>query len=804
MKDNNTEDIMFDDMNNDEQLVPVFASGEDDNSPLSCNDGDILPLLPLRNMVLAPSVITPIQVGRASSLELVKEAFKKKMEIVVATQIIAETEEPGKSDIYTIGTVARVLKIINMPNHPTTAILSGKRRAVIKDVDNSYKYLKATIELKPEVKEDVNDQKTNAMKDVLRDLTVKVLKDSDAPNELLFVVKNVGTLTELAYFIITNFPLETKDKIKALSHDSLLDCAEHLLSLITKEAEVLKLKGEIQAKAKFNIDKQQRDYMLQQQMRQIQEELGETAQSEIDDMLKKAAKMKWDATTQETFIKELHKLEHYHPSSPEYAVQLNYLETLISLPWGITTIDHFDIKKAENILNKDHFGLDKVKERILEHLAVLKFKGDMKAPILCLYGPPGVGKTSLGRSIATAIGRKYVRMSLGGIHDEAEIRGHRRTYIGAMPGRIIKNLTKAGSSNPVFVLDEIDKLAADIKGDPASALLEVLDPEQNNAFHDNFLDIDFDLSNVFFIATANNVSKIPSALRDRMEMIEVNGYDIEEKVEIVSKHLIPKQKKEHALTDICPTITKPAIREIASRYTREAGVRDLDRKIAKVMRTVAYKASKGEELPKKINPNDLETFLGKPHFDYDKKEAAQVGVVNGMAWSSVGGDLLFIESSINDGEGGKLTLTGNLGDVMSESAKLAFEYIKAHCKSYGIEYEYIKKHSLHLHFPEGATPKDGPSAGIAILTCLVSTLTGRKVKANLAMSGEISLRGKVLPVGGLKEKVLAAKRAGITDIILCQKNRPDIEEIEQKYLQGVTFHYVTEMDEVINLALEQA
>lgn len=803
MIDNNIELDDTEMNNNDEQIVPLFAEGEDDNRPLQCNDGDLLPLLPLRNMVLAPTVITPVNIGRKSSLELVKEAFKNKGEIVVGTQVQAHVEDPDKSDIYTTATIARVLKVIQLPNQ-TTAILSGKRRAVITDVDSTGKYLKANVTLLPEVTEDQSDKKTFALRDLIKEVATKILKESDAPSEMLFVVKNVSTLSELVNFLITNFPLETKDKIKALSFDKLNDCAEHILRLLSKEAEVLDLKNSIQAKAKFNIDKQQRDYLLQQQMRQIQEELGETAQSEIDDMVKKAAKMKWDTATQTTFEKELHKLEHYHPSSPEYAVQLNYLETLLALPWGITTVDHFDIKKAENVLNKDHFGLDKVKQRILEHLAVLKFKGDMKAPILCLYGPPGVGKTSLGRSIATAIGRNYVRMSLGGIHDEAEIRGHRRTYIGAMPGRIIKNLSKAGSSNPVFVLDEIDKLAADIKGDPASALLEVLDPEQNNAFHDNFLDIDFDLSNVFFIATANDVNRIPRPLRDRMEMIEVNGYDIDEKVEIASKHLIPKQKKEHALTDICPTITKATIKEIASRYTMEAGVRELDRKIAKVMRTVAFKASRSEELPKKLNPSDLKEYLGTPRFDYDKKEPAQIGVVNGMAWSSVGGDLLFIESSINDGEGGKLTLTGNLGDVMSESAKLALEFIKAHCKEYNIEYDYIKKHSLHLHFPEGATPKDGPSAGIAILTCLLSTLTGRRVKPNLAMSGEISLRGKVLPVGGLKEKVLAAKRAGITDIILCKKNQADIEEIEQKYLQGVTFHYVTEMDEVIKLALEEA
>ncbi|MDO4190949.1 MAG: endopeptidase La [Bacteroidales bacterium] len=800
----NKQDIEINDMSNDEQMMPLFAGGEDDNSPLKCNDGDMLPLLPLRNMVLAPDVITPIQIGRSSSLELVKEANKKKLEIVVATQVQAETEDPGQNDIYTIGTIARVLKVIKLPNNVTTAIISGKRKAIIKDVNNEGKYLKATVELLPEIEEDINDTKNNALKDILRKTTCRVLKESDAPNDLLFVVKNVSTLTELTSFIITNFPLETADKIKALRCDTLTKCAEQLLVLISKEEEIINLKNEIHSKAKFNIDKQQRDYFLQQQLRQIQEELGETSQSEIDDLQRKAYKMKWDNATHETFTKELHKLEHYHPSSPEYAVQLNYLETLLSLPWGITTVDHFDIKKAETILNKDHYGLDKVKQRILEHLAVLKYKGDMKAPILCLYGPPGVGKTSLGRSIATAIGRKYVRMSLGGIHDEAEIRGHRRTYIGAMPGRIIKNLSKAGSANPVFVLDEIDKLAADIKGDPASALLEVLDPEQNSTFHDNFLDIDFDLSNVFFIATANDVTKIPRALRDRMEMIEVNGYDIDEKIEIASKHLIPKQKKEHALADICPTITKNTIQEIAARYTAEAGVRDLDRKIAKLMRTVAFKASKGEELPKRINPGDLKDFLGNPRYDYDKKETAQVGVVNGMAWSSVGGDLLFIESSINDGEGGKLTMTGNLGDVMTESAKLALEFIKAHCKEFGIEYDYVKKHSLHLHFPEGATPKDGPSAGIAILTCLVSTLTGRTVKPNLAMSGEISLRGKVLPVGGLKEKVLAAKRAGITDIILCKKNQNDIEEIEQKYLQGVTFHYVTEMREVLSLALQPA
>lgn len=785
-------------------MIPLITSNND--QPLECKDGDALPLLPLRNMVLFPHVVMPVSVGRKKSLRLVREVYQREGELIVGTQINAETEDPTTADIYKTGTVARILKILEMPDGSTTVILQGKKRANIVQAVKTKPYLTATIEFIDSIIPDKSDRVFSALIEAIKDLAIRIIKNSNTiPDEASFAIRNIEEPNEMLNFICTNFNISVKDKITLLEINDLAARGSLLLDILTKESQLLEIKTSIQNKARLDIDQQQREYYLQQQIKTIQEELGgNTSEQDIEELRKKAKNKKWSQQVADTFEKELKKLERIHPSAPDFSVQLGYVETIVNLPWNEFTPDNFDLKKAEKILDRDHYGMQKVKERIIEHLAILKLKGDLKSPIICLYGPPGVGKTSLGKSIAETLGRKYVRMSLGGLHDESEIRGHRRTYIGAMPGRIIQNLNKCGSSNPVFVLDEIDKVNADFKGDPASALLEVLDPEQNNAFHDNYLDIDYDLSNVLFVATANDLNTISRPLLDRMELIEVSGYIAEEKVEIATRHLIPKQIEKHGLKKSQIKFSPAAVRNIVDNYTRESGVRQLDRQIAQVVRKVARKIA-GEEIKSTVvKPADLKDYLGVSHIDHDMYDIGDyVGVVTGLAWTQVGGEILYIESSINRQKGGKLTLTGNLGDVMKESAQLALEFIKSHCDMLGISSEDIENHSVHIHVPEGAIPKDGPSAGIAILTALVSSFTGRKVKNRLAMTGEITLRGKLLPVGGIKEKILAAKRAGIKEILLCVDNRKDIDEIQPEYLEGLQFHYVRNMTDALKIAIPE-
>lgn len=768
---------------------------------------DVLPVLPLRNMVLFPGVFMPVSVGRKSSLKLVREAEKKNLYIAVVCQKTADTENPQLEDLHTIGTVAKILRVLHMPDQSTTIILQGSKRVELKEVVETEPYLKGRVATLKEELPAKNDKEFQALVEACKDLTIRYIKSSDMfPQDSAFAIKNIGNPMFLIDFICTNLPLKKDEKIELLHIDSLRGRTYRLLEILNREVQLAEIKESIQMRAREDIDQQQREYFLQQQIKTIQDELGGGSQEqEIEDMRAKAETIKWSDEIKAVFLKEVDKLERTHQQSPDYSVQLNYLQTMLSLPWGIYTTDNLNLNNAEKTLNKDHYGLEKVKERILEYLAVLKLKGDMKSPIICLYGPPGVGKTSLGRSIAAALKRRYIRMSLGGVHDEAEIRGHRKTYIGAMPGRIIKSLIKAGSSNPVFILDEIDKVGADRQGDPSSALLEVLDPEQNTAFHDNFLDVDYDLSKVLFIATANNLNTIPGPLLDRMELIEVSGYITEEKIEIARRHLVPKELEANGMKKNDIKFAKPTLEAIIENYTRESGVRELEKKIGKILRKVARQyATDGVFSRTEIKPNDLYEYLGAPEYSRDKYQGnGYAGVVTGLAWTAVGGEILFVETSLSRGKGGRLTLTGNLGDVMKESAMLALEYIKAHTALLDIDYEIFDNWNIHIHVPEGAIPKDGPSAGITMATSLASALTQRKVKANLAMTGEITLRGKVLPVGGIKEKILAAKRAGIKEIILCEENRKNIDEIQDIYLKGLTFHYVTDVKEVFEIALTQ-
>lgn len=765
--------------------------------------GEVLPVLPLRNMVLFPGVVLPISVGRKSSLKLVRETYKENGYLNVVCQKTAETEKPEFEDLHTIGTVAKIVRILEMPDQSTTVILQGIKRTELLSITDIVPYLKGTLKTVEEVV--LNDNKElDALVETCKDLTIKYINSSENLHpETAFAIKNITNKMFLINFICSNLPLKKDEKMSLLQDSSLYDRAYHLLEMLNKEVQLADLKASIQMRAREDIDQQQREYFLQQQIKTIQDELGGGQDQEIEEMRKKGLKMEWSKEVSATYFKELAKLERTHPQSPDYSVQLNYLQTMLSLPWNVYTVDNFNLKTAEKTLNKDHYGLEKVKERILEHLAVLKLKGDLKSPIICLYGPPGVGKTSLGKSVAAALKRKYIRMSLGGVHDEAEIRGHRKTYIGAMPGRVIKSLIKAGSSNPVFILDEIDKVSSDRQGDPSSALLEVLDPEQNNAFHDNYLDVDFDLSKVMFIATANNLNSIPQPLLDRMELIEVSGYITEEKVEIARKHLVPKEMEASGISKNDIKFSKETLEAIIESYTRESGVRELEKKIGKVLRKLARQyASDGYFLKHEIKPSDLDGFLGAPEYSKDKYQGNEyAGVVTGLAWTAVGGEILFVETSLSKGKGSKLTLTGNLGDVMKESAMLALEYIKAHTSILNIDEEIFDNWNIHVHVPEGAIPKDGPSAGVTMATSLASALTQRKVRANLAMTGEITLRGKVLPVGGIKEKILAAKRAGIKDIILCVDNKKNIDEIQDVYLKGLTFHYVSDIKEVFALAL---
>ena len=768
-----------------------------------------MPILPLRNMVLFPGVVLPVAIGRKSSLRLIDHAYKKGKTIGAVCQLRPEVERPGLEDLYPIGVVAKIVRVFEMPDQTTTVILQGMQRFQLLEVHDAPKenFLLGTVSQLQESFPEKGDMEFKVLVDTCKDLTVQFIKNADnIQAEAAFAIKNINSQMFLINFICANLPLSVEEKEQLLKEDSLQDRAYRLLGYLKREVKLAELKANIQMRTKEDLDQQQREYFLQQQMKNIQDELGGNPQDQdLAELQQRASKKKWNEEVRRAFERELSKLERTNPQSPDYNVQLNYLETLLSLPWNEYTTDNLNLSHAEKVLNKDHYGLEKVKERILEHLAVLKLRGDLKSPIICLYGPPGVGKTSLGRSIAAALGRKYVRVSLGGLHDESEIRGHRRTYIGAMPGRIIKNLMKAGSSNPVFILDEIDKVSqATVNGDPSSALLEVLDPEQNNAFHDNFLDIDYDLSKVMFIATANNLNTIPAPLLDRMELIEVSGYITEEKIEIARRHLIPKEMenvgmdKQHAVK-----LPKATIEAIIESYTRESGVRELEKKISKVFRKLVRSyATHGSYPMAEVKPANLKELLGAPEYTRDKYQGNDyAGVVTGLAWTAVGGEILFVETSVSRGKGGRLTLTGNLGDVMKESAMLALEYIKAHAPLLGIDPEVFENWNIHVHVPEGAIPKDGPSAGITMATSLASALTQRKVKSNLAMTGEITLRGRVLPVGGIKEKILAAKRAGIKEIILCSDNRKDIEEIPAIYLKGLTFHYVTDVKEVFRLAL---
>ncbi len=787
-------------INEDTEFFPLMSQQDEDDMN-SEETPEILSILPLRNTVLFPGVVIPITVGRDKSIKLIKEAYKGDRVIGVVAQKDVSIEDPTFDQLHNVGTVANIIKMLQMPDGNTTVIIQGKQRFQLVQEMQTEPFIKAVVAKFTETKHK-NDKEFKSLVAAIKEMSSQIIQLSpNIPSEAGIALKNIESTSFLINFISSNMNAEMSDKQKMLEMGNLRKRAEMVMELLTHELQMLELKNQIQTKVRTDLDKQQRDYFLNQQLKTIQEELGNSSDLEFEALQARAKKKKWKVEVKEHFNKELEKLGRMNPAAPDYSIQMNYLELLLELPWNEFTKDNFDLKRAQRVLDKDHFGLEKVKQRIIEYLAVLKLKRDMKAPILCLVGPPGVGKTSLGKSIAKALNRKYVRMALGGVRDEAEIRGHRKTYIGAMPGRIIQSIKKAGADNPVFVLDEIDKVGSDFRGDPSSALLEVLDPEQNNAFNDHYVEAEYDLSNVLFIATANSLSTIQPALLDRMEIIEVNGYTIEEKIEIAKKYLLPKQKEVHGLEAKQITLKNSLIEKVIEDYTRESGVRGLEKKIGSLVRGIATKIAMEEAYEPALDNNDVERILGAPIFDKDAYEGNEVaGVVTGLAWTQVGGDILFIEASLSPGKG-KLTLTGNLGDVMKESAVIALAYIRAHANQFGINHELFDNFDLHVHVPAGATPKDGPSAGITMLTALVSAFTQRKVKQNLAMTGEITLRGKVLPVGGIKEKILAAKRANIKEIILCKSNRKDILEIKEDYIKDLKFHYVTEMREVIDLAL---
>jgi ATP-dependent Lon protease len=783
------------------EFIPLITS-EEEKQMNSQDFPDELPILPLRNNVLFPGVVIPITVGRDKSIKLIQEANKGTKIIGVVSQKNQEEENPSFDDLHSIGTVAQIIRLLKMPDGSSTVIIQGKRRFQMVSPTQTEPYLKAKVDLLVEPEVDKKNKELTLMFKTIKDLALQIIRESpNIPSEASFAIGNIDSPTFLVNFISSNMNADVHKKQEMLEQLDLKKRVEMVMEHLSMEIQMLEMRNEIQSKVRRDLDKQQREYFLHQEIKTIQDELGDNPQAQdVEDMRMRAESKKWDEKVAKIFNKELERFQRMNPQGAEYSVQLNYLDLLLELPWGEFSTDKLDLKRAAKILDKDHYGLEDVKKRILEYLAVLKLKGNMKSPILCFYGPPGVGKTSLGRSISEALGRKYIRMSLGGVHDESEVRGHRKTYIGAMPGRIIQNIKKAGISNPVFVLDEIDKLGKSNHGDPSSAMLEVLDPEQNHEFYDNYVETEYDLSRVMFIATANNLSTIPGPLRDRMEIIEVNGYTVEEKIEIVKRHLVPKQIEEHGITKKDFSIDGKIIETVIEEYTSESGVRGLDKKIAKLVRNRARQIAMEEEIQPKVTKEELFTVLGagRGRTKYDNNSVA--GVVTGLAWTSVGGDILFIESSITKGKG-KLTLTGNLGDVMKESAVIALEYLKAHSDWLKLSQDVFDNYNVHIHVPEGATPKDGPSAGITMLTSLASLFSQRKVKKNLAMTGEITLRGEVLPVGGIKEKILAAKRASIKEIILCEKNKKDIEEINPSYLKGLTFYYVKTMKEVIDIAL---
>lgn len=792
-----------DDESENSEIIPVISDGED-RFELKDSDTENIPILPLRNVVLFPDVVLPISMGRKKSLMAVKSAYKGKSLLALFTQKDAKVEEPSQEDLFEVGCVASVLKILELPDGSTTAILQGKHRIHLDRIDSTKPFYRGKVSSLDDILPEKSKKKEiDALLEAVKETASKIIKGSgNMPPEAMFAIKNIENPNALLNFASANLGLSVVDKQSLLECPNVEEKGYMLLGMLNKELQMIEIKQSIQNKTHEGIDQQQKEYFLQQQIKAIQDELGDSQSKFVEDLKKKAEAKKWTKEVKEIFESELSKLDRMSQHSPDYSVQLSYLETIVGLPWGEYTKDSLNLRNVKKILDRDHFGMEKVKERIIEHLAVLKLKNDLKSPIICLVGPPGVGKTSLGKSIAEALNRKYVRVSLGGLHDEAEIRGHRRTYIGSMPGRIIQGLQKAGSSNPVFILDEIDKVNHDFKGDPESALLEVLDPEQNVAFHDNFLDIDYDLSKVMFIATANDLGTISKPLLDRMEVIDVSGYIQEEKVRIALDHLLPKEKENHGLKEDQLTLEVPQIEKIIDGYTRESGVRELDKQICKLIRKVAYKIALKEDYEPTVSDAELVEMLGPVRFSRDKYQGNDyAGVVTGLAWTSVGGEILFVESSLSKSKTPKLTLTGSLGDVMKESAIIALEYIRAHADYWNIDPSIFEEYNIHVHVPEGAVPKDGPSAGVTMVTSLVSALTKRKVRQNLAMTGEITLRGKVLPVGGIREKMLAAKRAGIKDIVLCKENEKDILEIKPAYLKGVTFHYVEDIRQVTDYAL---
>lgn len=803
MKIGNFDSFATEHIDENAEFIPLLTT-EDEEEIERERVPHVLPILPLRNTVLFPGVVVPISAGRDASIRLINEANETTKTIGVVAQTDENTEIPEGKDVYRLGTVARILRVLKMPDGNVTIIIQGKKRFQIEGIVEEKPYIKAAITEVSDIKPDTNDKEFEATIDAIRDLAIKIIQENpNIPSEAAFAIRNIESTSFLINFIASNMNATVLEKQAVLEIDELKERATAILKYLNIDLQRLTLRNEVQSKTRFDIDKQQREYFLHQQMRTIQEELGGVSyEQEIEELKKKAKDKKLDDKIKELFEKELSKLQRTNPNSPDYGIQRNYLEVLLELPWNEYSKDNFDLKRAQKILDKEHYGLDEVKRRIIEYLAVLKLRNDMKSPILCFYGPPGVGKTSLGRSIAKALNREYARMSLGGLHDEAEIRGHRKTYIGAMPGRILQQLKKAKTSNPVFVLDEIDKLGnSSYQGDPSAAMLEVLDPEQNKEFYDNFLEMGYDLSKVMFIATANDLSTIQPALLDRMEIINVSGYTIEEKTEIAKHHLLPKQLKEHGMKATDIQLGKKEIERIVEGYTRESGVRALEKELAKVVRYGAKNLAMEEAYDPKINFETIEKILGPARLERDKYEDNEVaGVVTGLAWTSVGGDILFIESALSKGKG-VLNITGNLGQVMKESATIALEYLKSNADRYNLDPKLFESYDVHIHVPEGATPKDGPSAGVAMLTSLMSLFTQKRVKKNLAMTGEITLRGKVLAVGGLKEKILAGKRAGIKEYILCKDNEKDILEIKEEYRKGLIFHYVTDMEEVIRLAI---